>query len=52
MVEAGWKYAPLVDADDNVICPYCDCGLYGWEQEDEPWSVSLFALRVVGILFG
>merc|ERR1719427_454426 len=34
MAEAGWIYLGL---SDRVKCFYCDGGLEGWREEDDPW---------------
>lgn len=36
LVEAGWRYTPTPDSDDNATCAYCGLGLDGWEQGDKP----------------
>ncbi|KAI9722108.1 MAG: hypothetical protein M1828_004922 [Chrysothrix sp. TS-e1954] len=38
MVEAGWSYSPLPEADDCVHCFYCGVSLDGWEPKDDPWE--------------
>lgn len=37
LVEAGWKYTPLAEGDDNATCAYCQLALDGWEKTDKPW---------------
>lgn len=37
LVEAGWKYTPLVGSEDNASCVYCQLALDGWEKSDKPW---------------
>ena len=41
MVEAGWSYSPLPEADDCVTCFYCSVSLDGWEPKDDPWCVNI-----------
>lgn len=41
MVDAGWSYEPLPEADDCVKCFYCGVCLDGWEPKDDPWFVTL-----------
>ncbi|EOO01117.1 putative at hook domain-containing protein [Phaeoacremonium minimum UCRPA7] len=36
LVEAGWKYTPTMDSDDNTTCTYCQLALDGWEAGDKP----------------
>ncbi|POS77032.1 hypothetical protein DHEL01_v204569 [Diaporthe helianthi] len=38
LVEAGWKYTPTLESDDNATCTYCHLGLDGWERGDKPWD--------------
>ena len=38
MVDAGWCYEPLPEADDCVACFYCGVRLDGWEPKDDPRS--------------
>lgn len=37
LVEAGWKYTPLLGSEDNATCAYCQLALDGWEKTDKPW---------------
>jgi len=37
MVDSGWSYNPLPEADDYVSCFYCGLSLDGWEPKDDPW---------------
>jgi hypothetical protein len=37
LVEAGWKYTPMLESDDHATCTYCHLGLDGWEKSDKPW---------------
>lgn len=36
LAEAGFYYAPSASSEDMVHCAFCDLGLDGWEQKDEP----------------
>ncbi|OAA67811.1 chromosome segregation protein [Niveomyces insectorum RCEF 264] len=41
LAEAGWKYTPTLESDDNTTCAYCQLALDGWEarmsiNEDRP----------------
>lgn len=36
LVESGFMYTPLLDADDKVVCPYCNFGFEEWGSEDVP----------------
>ncbi|KAJ9150729.1 Protein bir1 [Pleurostoma richardsiae] len=36
LAEAGWKYTPTLDSDDNTTCTYCQLALDGWEAGDKP----------------
>ncbi|KAI3393050.1 hypothetical protein diail_4789 [Diaporthe ilicicola] len=38
LVEAGWKYTPTLESDDNATCTHCHLGLDGWEKGDKPWD--------------
>ncbi|KAF4126526.1 Inhibitor of Apoptosis domain [Geosmithia morbida] len=38
LVEAGWRYTPTLDSDDNATCAYCGLGLDGWEPGDKPYE--------------
>ncbi|KAI9672064.1 MAG: hypothetical protein M1831_001877 [Alyxoria varia] len=38
MIDAGWSYSPLPEADDCVTCFYCGISLDGWEPKDDPWQ--------------
>ena len=37
MINAGWCFSPLPDAEDCVTCFYCGISLDGWEPKDDPW---------------
>ena len=41
MIDAGWCYNPIPEADDCVMCFYCGISLEGWEPKDDPWYVVL-----------
>ncbi|KAL1888549.1 hypothetical protein Sste5346_009505 [Sporothrix stenoceras] len=36
LAEAGWKYTPTLESDDNTTCTYCQLALDGWEAGDKP----------------
>lgn len=36
LAEAGWKYTPTLESDDNTTCTYCQLALDGWESGDKP----------------
>ncbi|ERT03412.1 hypothetical protein HMPREF1624_01727 [Sporothrix schenckii ATCC 58251] len=36
LAEAGWKYTPTLESDDNTTCTYCQLALDGWEASDKP----------------
>ncbi|CAK7229485.1 hypothetical protein SBRCBS47491_007263 [Sporothrix bragantina] len=36
LAEAGWKYTPTLESDDNTTCAYCQLALDGWEAADKP----------------
>ncbi|CAK7207855.1 hypothetical protein SEUCBS139899_010670 [Sporothrix eucalyptigena] len=36
LAEAGWKYTPTLESDDNTTCAYCQLALDGWEAGDKP----------------
>nr|CAG8494586.1 12162_t:CDS:2 [Entrophospora candida] len=36
LAKAGFYYYPLYKGDDNVVCPYCNISLEGWEPDDDP----------------
>ena len=41
MAQAGWYFAPTLEAPDMTICYLCNLGLGGWEEEDSPMYVVL-----------
>lgn len=45
LADAGWKYTPTLESDDNTTCAYCQLALDGWEAGDKPMYVAPFAHR-------
>lgn len=40
MAQAGFVWTPLLPGDDLATCLYCNISLSGWEEGDDPMSVS------------
>lgn len=45
MAAAGFVRFPVTRGDDNVMCPYCDISLDGWEKTDDPMYVRCIRFR-------
>ncbi|CAK7273907.1 hypothetical protein SEPCBS119000_005899 [Sporothrix epigloea] len=38
LADAGWKYTPTTESNDNTTCVYCQLALDGWEATDKPMN--------------